>query len=179
MFGLLVVLGSAWTAVWLWVVVGARREGAYAPIYEKVGRLRRQWLLVFGIVGTGAFVASLWFLPYAPVRALVLGEPAVRVEVTGGQWYWEMSAAEVPAGVPIEFRVTAADVNHGFALYDPGGTLVAQVQAMPGYVNRLVHTFAEPGTYTIRCLELCGTAHHYMTTELTVTPGETSDDARD
>ena len=47
----------------------------------------------------------------------------------------------VPAGTMVEFRVTTLDVNHGFSLYAPDGHLVAQTQAMPGYVNRLRVTF--------------------------------------
>jgi cytochrome c oxidase subunit 2 len=178
-FGLLVVLGLVWTALWLWVVAGATHEESYPPIYARVARLRRQGLYILGAVGFIAFVVSLRFLPYAPVRALAFGQPELRVNVTGLQWYWKLSANRVPAGVPVEFRVTADDVNHGFGLYDPSGRLVAQVQAMPGYVNRLIYTFWKPGNYTIRCLELCGVAHHLMTSVLTVTPGRKSDGSRD
>ena len=62
----------------------------------------------------------------------------------------------------VEFRVTTLDVNHGFSLYAPDGHLVAQTQAMPGYVNRLRVTFDQPGTYTVLCLEFCGMSHHRM-----------------
>ena len=68
----------------------------------------------------------------------------------------------VPAGTLIEFRVTTLDVNHGFSLYAPDGHLVAQTQAMPGYLNRLRVTLDEPGTYTVLCLEFCGMGHHRM-----------------
>jgi cytochrome c oxidase subunit 2 len=68
----------------------------------------------------------------------------------------------VPLGQTIEFRVTTLDVNHGFSLYSPDGRLVAQTQAMPGYMNRLRVRFDEPGTYTVLCLEFCGMSHHRM-----------------
>ena len=48
--------------------------------------------------------------------------------------------------------------------------MVAQTQAMPGYVNRLQYTFATPGTYHILCLEYCGLVHHAMMTDLVVEP---------
>jgi hypothetical protein len=38
-------------------------------------------------------------------------------------------------------------VNLGFAIYDPDFEIVAQTQAMPGYINVLRYTFTEPGTY--------------------------------
>ncbi|MGH8399001.1 MAG: hypothetical protein ACRETA_12285, partial [Gammaproteobacteria bacterium] len=68
----------------------------------------------------------------------------------------------LPYGEPVEFRVTAADVNHGFAIYDNLGVLLAQTQAMPGYVNRLYFRFPKPGTYHILCLEYCGVGHLIM-----------------
>jgi cytochrome c oxidase subunit 2 len=68
----------------------------------------------------------------------------------------------------VEFAVTSQDVNHGLAIYAPDGRLLTQVQAMPGYTNRLLYRFAEPGSYTIRCLEYCGVFHHIMLATLTV-----------
>ena len=46
--------------------------------------------------------------------------------------------------------------------------IVAQTQAMPGYVNVLRYTFKEPGTYQVLCLEYCGVEHHDMKTEINV-----------
>jgi len=69
---------------------------------------------------------------------------------------------QVRTGSLIEFRVTSFDVNHGFAVYSPDEHLIAQTQAMPGYVNRLRVRFAKPGRYYVLCLELCGMGHHRM-----------------
>lgn len=81
------------------------------------------------------------------------------------------SPVEVPAGVLVEFRVTSLDVNHGFGIYTPDGRLVAQTQAMPGYVNRLRVRFDKPGRYSILCLEYCGMAHHQMRGTIMVKDG--------
>jgi cytochrome c oxidase subunit 2 len=78
------------------------------------------------------------------------------------------SPPELPSGALIEFRVTSLDVNHGFGLYGPDGRLVAQTQAMPGYVNRLRVRLDRPRAYLILCLEYCGLAHHAMRAEVTV-----------
>ena len=53
----------------------------------------------------------------------------------------------IKTGELVEFRVTAMDVTHGFGVYDPEGELLAQVQAMPGYVNRLRMRFGAAATY--------------------------------
>lgn len=68
----------------------------------------------------------------------------------------------LPAGELVEFRVTSLDVNHGFGVYGPDHQLVAQTQAMPGYVNRLRVRFEQPGRYDVLCLEYCAAAHHFM-----------------
>jgi hypothetical protein len=53
---------------------------------------------------------------------------------------------QVTAGSLVEFRVTSFDVNHGFSVYSPSNRLIAQTQAMPGYVNRLANPFQRTRT---------------------------------
>lgn len=74
----------------------------------------------------------------------------------------------VKAGELVEFKVSALDVNHSVAFYTPKHELVAQVQAMPNYVNRIRLRLTEPGTYNLLCLEYCGMGHHMMRTTLRV-----------
>ncbi|MBV8341096.1 MAG: hypothetical protein JO173_01835 [Gammaproteobacteria bacterium] len=93
-----------------------------------------------------------------------------RVDVVGEQWDWRITPAQVVAGRAVDFHVTSADVNHGFAIYDPVLRVIAQVQAMPGFDNVLRHTFEQPGTYRVMCLEYCGLVHHQMASEITVVP---------
>jgi cytochrome c oxidase subunit 2 len=90
------------------------------------------------------------------------------VKVVGRQWFWELSSGPIKVGVPVEFQVTSADVNHGLGIYDRSGRLLAQTQAMPSVTNRLVYTFTQPGKYRFLCLEYCGLAHHGMSLEFDV-----------
>ena len=94
------------------------------------------------------------------------------MNVTGHQWFWEFEPKTVRAGSPVIFNVHAGDVNHGMGIYDSDKRLLFQVQAMPGYVNRVEHTFEKPGTYQILCMEFCGIAHHVMITDLAVTAAD-------
>jgi cytochrome c oxidase subunit 2 len=59
-------------------------------------------------------------------------------------------------------------VNHSFALYDEQRQMLTQIQAMPGFVNKVRHRFTAPGNYQILCLEYCGLAHHGMVAAFTV-----------
>lgn len=136
---------------------GTARE--YGPVQSTSSRIR-SWLF-WGLILLGVIVAGV-SLRAIPQLAASTGDDAQIVNATGYQWYWDLDEYVVTAGTPVEFRVSSGDVNHGFGIYDPDLRLVTQVQAMPGYVNVLRHTFKQPGTYQIMCLEYCGLAHHDM-----------------
>jgi cytochrome c oxidase subunit 2 len=63
----------------------------------------------------------------------------------------------VPARRPVTFRMTSADVIHGFQVVGTNGNAMV----VPGYVTEFTTTF-EPGDYLIVCNEFCGLAHHVM-----------------
>jgi cytochrome c oxidase subunit 2 len=138
----------------------------YAEVTGPGYALRRVWLWIVLVVATVAVAASFLALPY-PGNAGTAHAMAVRV--VGYQYVWQMSATRFHSGQTVNFAVTGGDANHGFGIYDPHGVLIAQVQAMPGYVNHLFVTFTTLGTYTVRCLEYCGMGHHVMEIPFTVT----------
>jgi len=99
-------------------------------------------------------------------------EPAVRtladgrivVSVLAGMFAFAPDPIEVPANVPITFRLTSQDVVHGFQVVGTN----ANAMAIPGYVSQFTVTFAKPGEYTIACNEYCGLMHHAMVGKLVV-----------
>jgi cytochrome c oxidase subunit II len=142
--------------------------------YARVNRLRFLFFVSLAVILLIFLLFTLPQLPY-PVEART---PDRVVHAIGKQYAWSLTegtgptlaswdrdfspTVTVPLRTTVEFRVTTLDVNHGFSLYAPDGHLVAQTQAMPGYVNRLRVVFPEPGTYTVLCLEFCGMSHHKM-----------------
>ncbi len=165
-----VILVIAVAVLFAWVALRASQRSDYEPIRDRAARAR--FIVFWGLVllCTPIIVYSLADLPY-PRRISQPGGAEV-ITATGHQWRWELSKNQVVAGKPVEFHVNAADVTHGFGIYDPQLRLVAQTQAMPGYTNVLRHTFLQPGNYKILCLEYCGLAHHGMMAELTVLASE-------
>lgn len=163
---LTVLVVAAIGAVFILVAARSQQPADYSVVQPAAYRRRAQ--LFWGLIAFGVVVAAVTLrdLPY--VRAADAAPEQV-VTAQGFQWYWELGRESVVAGQPVEFQISAADVNHGFGIYDSETRLVAQAQAMPGYVNRLRHTFTEPGTYRVMCLEFCGLAHHAMIAELEVT----------
>jgi len=71
---------------------------------------------------------------------------------------------EVPAHVPVTFRITSMDVVHGFQVVGTN----ANAMAIPGYVSEFTVTFDTPGERTIACNEYCGLMHHAMVGKLVV-----------
>jgi len=160
------VLCALLLAVFALVARSASASGTAEQIAAGAARWRRTsfWALVIVFVPTIAY--SLTRMPYPSASE---GPASIVVDATGHQWAWELTPTAVPAGQPVEIRVTGADVNHGFGIYDAGGRLLTQTQAMPGYTNVIRYTFATPGTYRILCLEYCGLGHHTMASQLVVT----------
>jgi cytochrome c oxidase subunit 2 len=152
--------------LFVWVARSAGQKTEPGPVAQATNRIRGPlfYVLVAVIVAVSAY--SLTDLPYAAPAGMT--GPTQVINATGQQWAWQLDRTQVTAGQPVEFRVTGSDVNHGFGLYDENGTLVAQTQAMPGYVNVLYQTFDKPGKYRVLCLEYCGVAHHVMAAEIEV-----------
>lgn len=137
---------------------------------------KRKRLFLSALLGALLVILLSATLPRSPYYLHAGQVPASVVHVQAAQYSFNLSHTgetsydelELPLGGLIEFRVTSKDVNHGFGIYNGRKELIAQVQAMPGYVNRLRWVFDEPGKYHILCLEYCGMSHHAMHSSFTV-----------
>jgi cytochrome c oxidase subunit 2 len=161
-------LGGAIAASW-W----RRRRGR--PASRRAGAKRVELGYVTVLVGIVAFLVVTGFMANArdfpdPTP------PAVTVQVTGYQWCWRFAyegtqrtvtgqcqggappVLVVPAGKPVTFRVTSADVIHAFWLPDQR----FKVNAYPGQVNTFTITFQKTGRWLGRCAQLCGVYHYEM-----------------
>lgn len=155
-----------------YVFVGLRslkRHEDYAPIQKRAYRVRSLLFWTMMVTLTPLLFFTLTDLPYAATHEKPRQDDVAEViNVKGRQWYWQMSRDQIEVGKLVEFHVTSDDVNHGFGIYDENMRIVAQTMAMPDYTNKLRHTFTQPGTYKILCLEYCGLVHHNMTAEFKV-----------
>jgi cytochrome c oxidase subunit II len=158
-WALSLVLMVAVAAVFLWVAAGASRAADPGAARAALWRSNLFWVAIAaGVVIT---FGTLWQWPI-PGHAAAAAKPDVVIRATGHQWRWQLDRDTVRVGQLVEFEVTASDVNHGMAIYQNKTRMVAQAQAMPGYVNKLQVRFTEPGDYEVLCLEYCGLAHHGM-----------------
>lgn len=176
-------LFSSWGAFWmvlfmiipfvLMFVYVLTRKGS-RPGEAAHGRLSRYegvWMTVVFVVFVGVNLASLKFMPtIATAHAATVGEPVQEIDVSAQSWAYDISDRKIVAGFPVRFNGKSTDTQHGFAVYHPDGRMLFTMILMPGLTKptQVVHTFTDPGTYKVRCLEYCGIAHHAMLDELTV-----------
>jgi cytochrome c oxidase subunit II len=141
-----------------------------------------RWIVLGGVALPVVVLAG--FFIYALLIGTTLhvhGRPeALRVQVEGRQWWWQVryeqpdspdaivlaNEIHIPAGRPVELRLTTGDVIH--SLWVPA--LAGKVDMIPGRTNRLVLRADRPGTFRGQCAEYCGGQHAMMALYVVATP---------
>lgn len=159
-----VVVSLVVVACFVWVLLNSKGVAPLEQVAKPAYQARS--FLFFVAIAAGIAISFFTLVPW-PHDANAAAVTR-QIDAKARQWAWELSDNKARVGEVVEFRVSAEDVNHGFALYDPDKRMVAQIQAMPGFVNKVRHRFVRPGTYQLLCLEYCGVAHHAMIAEITV-----------
>jgi cytochrome c oxidase subunit 2 len=83
---------------------------------------------------------------------------SVTVRAIGQQYSFTPACLIVPVDTPVTFRMTSADVVHGFLIGDTNINLML----VPGYISSLRARFEEPGEKLMPCHEFCGVGHEGM-----------------
>jgi cytochrome c oxidase subunit 2 len=155
-------------------VMAVAAIAVFAP-RDQAARLRESWLIVGGGILFPLVVLSL-LLAYSLVRAAALspagGEGALRIEVTGEQWWWRVryldgagrpdfataNEVRIPVGRPVELALSSGDVIHSFWV----PALAGKLDMIPGRTTRLQIRAERPGEYRGQCAEYCGGPHAFM-----------------
>ncbi|HEX8995600.1 MAG TPA: cytochrome c oxidase subunit II [Ktedonobacterales bacterium] len=133
-------------------------------------RLQIVWLAISFVLVTVLYVIG--FNGLAEIEAAAPAS-AVHVKVTAQQWMFDYTYTDynitstslyLPVNQPVEFKVTSLDVQHSFWIPEMG----VKADAVPGEMNTFVATPTKTGTFTVRCMELCGVLHAYMNTNVIV-----------
>ncbi|MFC4407450.1 cytochrome c oxidase subunit II [Haloarchaeobius iranensis] len=135
----------------------------------------RKLLLSFtlsAIIVISLILWTYWALLYVEAGAAQPAEPEMEdgttVEVTGYQFGWEFEYPNgnttdgtmyVPEGERVQIVVTSSDVMHNFGI----PAFKTKTDAIPGQTTSTWFGPVEDGEYTIKCYELCGAGHSYMT----------------
>ena len=128
-------------------------------------REERIWLGVLVVVFL--LVNAVTLSPVVPWQRWMLWErptpqQQVRVEFADSEIRLPSQRIQVKAGEFIEFIAISQDVTYGFGVFRKDGRMVFQMQVVPGYENRIVWRFDEPGLYDVRSTEYSGPRHPEM-----------------
>lgn len=155
----------------LFVYALFRRRGSEPEEVKEANPRLDRLLIVVGGITIPALILAVVFI--ATVRGLgALAAPDIPeervIEVVGRQWWWEVhypsyqfttaNEIHIPVGVPVQLRLTSADVIHSFWVPELHGKL----DLMPNDINFLSLQAGEPGIYYGQCAEFCGLQHAKM-----------------
>lgn len=169
----LVTLGFLLFALWR-----SRRGGEAQPDAEELARRNRRAapFVLGGVALTVATLLALLVQDFLVGRAIARGgaerAAAVRIEVIGHQWWWELryddplpsrrfttaNELHVPVGHAVELTLSSHDVIHSF--WAP--SLHGKMDLIPGYRRAMTIEVSEPGRYLGQCAEFCGHQHANM-----------------
>ena len=169
-----VMLGGAtaiFTLVAVLLMLAFRRRGEPS---DDAADARRETIWIKGL-GLGFTMTVLVALT---VRGLWIGEQllprpgpdVVAVNAEGRQWVWRFSYPDapgretrdelhIPAGRPVDVRITSTDVIHSFWV----PRLAGKLDAIPGHVNVLRIQAWEPGEYAGLSAEFSGPGYRRHT----------------
>jgi cytochrome c oxidase subunit II len=147
-----VVLGL--TLLWLCVRFPYQAAGIARKLFESPNNVDPQALHLHG-----EFMES-------NLGTSVEPDGAVTVRLIAQKFIFVPMCVTVPAGRPVHFRMTSADVVHRFAPSDSDHAL----EVVPGHVNESVFEFGTPGEYPAPCHEFCGAGHFDMRSRVVVVP---------
>jgi len=91
---------------------------------------------------------------------------SVTVRLLAQQYSFVPRCVTVPADTPVKFRLTSADVLHGFLLVDTN----VNTMVVPGFVAEVRTRFGRSGDHAMPCHEFCGLGHAGMWAQVIVVP---------
>jgi cytochrome c oxidase subunit 2 len=177
-WGLLALSLAVVAIIAVLVLTGALRRGRPAP--PRIGDLPASrggdglaWiriglaLTIVALLGTVVWTVAVMAAVGSPP-----GKPAVTLEVTGHQWWWEVAydpngtdghfvtanEIHIPVGQPVLVRLKSADVIHSFWI----PALTGKTDTIPGRANISWLQADRPGIYRGQCTEYCGMQHAHM-----------------
>ncbi len=125
-----------------------------------------------GVVFPVVVITILIYFSLRPLPKLVArgGPDALKIEVTGLQWWWRVrylsegepvelaNEIHLPRGREVEFILKSGDVIHSFWIPSLGG----KVDMIPGRETHLTLVPKKNGLYGSLCAEYCGASHALM-----------------
>jgi cytochrome c oxidase subunit 2 len=168
---------------------GSRPEPEDAPTLGKIPQARGHRRTAIISVGLSSIILSVLIFGTFSVTDQITSIPpectprpgqCLYVQVAGYRFAWnftypngvtQVGNLTIPTGRIVVLEITSKDVFHSFGI----GDFRIKKDAIPGLNNKIWFIANEQGIHSIRCFELCGSLHAFMTAKVTsVGPGSFS-----
>ncbi|HEX8621496.1 MAG TPA: cytochrome c oxidase subunit II [Allosphingosinicella sp.] len=158
----------------IWAIL-RRRRGEGESREPALRRLLVGWVGLISLTLAGLTLAT-WLYDRGLARAAAT--PALEIEVTANQWWWDVRYADddanwifrtanelhLPAGVPAHITLRSNDVIHSFWVPN----LAGKQDMIPGREADISIRPLRRGVYRAQCAEFCGLQHARMALDVTV-----------
>lgn len=178
---IVVVTGLLLAGVW-------RRRDVQSPVARGEAAVERPgggaaWIYWgVGVTTIVLFVTMVWTFVTLAKTGPQPEPAALRLEVTGHQWWWEVryladdtsqefttaNEIHIPVGKVVSIKLRAADVIHSFWV----PKLAGKTDLIPGQENQTWIEAQRAGVYRGQCGEYCGEQHAHMAMEVVATSTE-------
>lgn len=140
--------------------------GMYALHITKPGRVPKRvkipfyaWIAFLIFTGVGIHILTFNKIPWVKWEMDRDNMEVDRVfDITIADYKFQLPAEQllILEGETIRFNLRSLDYTYGFGLFREDGTMVFQMQVVPGHRNDIVWKFDKSGIYTIRSTEYSG-----------------------
>jgi len=121
------------------------------PFYGWIG------LLVF--VGVGIHIMTYNMIPWVKWdlnRDKIKADKEFNISIADYKFTLPEKTLVIEEGQTVRFNLQSNDYTYGFGLFRENGSIVFQMQVVPGSTNNLVWKFDKQGKYSIRSTEYSG-----------------------
>lgn len=117
------------------------------------------WIVFLAIAAVTFHVVTYLKLPW--VKWEIMGQAMApkeefKINISDYKFRFPETPMKIKVNDPVRFSVTSGDVTYGFGVFRNDGTLVFQMQVLPGYANEILWIFHDEGNYTVRSTEYSG-----------------------
>jgi cytochrome c oxidase subunit II len=114
---------------------------------------------VLAVLGFSLHLVTLKTIPWVKQdlhRGRIVPDRVFEIRAANHEFRLPADRLVVATGEKALFDVTSDDLTYGFGVFRQDGTMVFQMQVVPGHENRVLWEFGEPGTFDIRSTEYSG-----------------------
>jgi len=155
--------------------------GANAMPAARPGAAGLNWITIGVVLTVLTLAVSLvWTVQVLAQINSPASHPALTLEVTGHQWWWEVrylsdkpgetfvtaNEIHIPVGRPVLVKLIGADVIHSFWV----PALTGKTDTIPGRANLTWLQADKAGVYQGQCTEYCGVQHAHMAFSVVADP---------